>query len=146
MGFSIERKVGCAKLGQRPHSQALKLGGHVRKGENGSLVVYADTFKETGQDESGAYVERDIPFMKGYTVLNVEQIDAFTEHYRDRPAAPIEKMHLIEAAERFFAVSGAVIRHGSNRAFYASGPDLIQLPVPEEFRTLKATRPRRRTS
>ena len=33
--------------------QALELGAHVRKGEKGSLVVYADTITRTETDENG---------------------------------------------------------------------------------------------
>jgi antirestriction protein ArdC len=33
------------------HPQAAELGGQVRKGEKGSLVVYADTFTKTATDD-----------------------------------------------------------------------------------------------
>jgi antirestriction protein ArdC len=36
------------------YKQAVELKGQVRKGEKGSLVVYADTFTKTGTDEKGA--------------------------------------------------------------------------------------------
>lgn len=51
--------------------QARELGASVRKGEQGSLVVYADkiTRRETDAD-TGEESERKIPFMKGYTVFN----------------------------------------------------------------------------
>ena len=69
--------------------QAGELGGHVRKGEHGSSVVYASTFKKSEQDaETGEDIERDIPFMKGYTVFNVEQIEGLPDHYYATAAAP----------------------------------------------------------
>jgi hypothetical protein len=50
--------------------------GNVRKGEHGSLVAYADKIIRTEADAvTGKEAERAIPFMKGYTVFNVEQID-----------------------------------------------------------------------
>ncbi|SAL85720.1 DNA primase TraC [Caballeronia choica] len=52
--------------------QALELGGNVRKAEHGSLVVYANKVTKTETDAKGDEVEREIPFMKGYTVFNVE--------------------------------------------------------------------------
>lgn len=55
--------------------QAQELGGHVRKGEKGNLVVYANKITKTETDENGQESERDIPFMKGYTVFNVEQVE-----------------------------------------------------------------------
>ena len=63
------------------YKQAAELGGQVRKGEKGSLVVYANTFTKTGTDEQGAEVETEIPFMKGYTVFNAEQIDGLPAHF-----------------------------------------------------------------
>jgi antirestriction protein ArdC len=54
--------------------QAQELGAHVRKGEKGNLVVYASTVTRTETDEeTGEEQDRDIPFLKGYTVFNVEQ-------------------------------------------------------------------------
>src|ERR1700724_3093500 len=45
--------------------QALELDAHVRKGERGSLVVYANSITRTEHDEtSGEDVEREIPYMK----------------------------------------------------------------------------------
>lgn len=51
--------------------QARELGGHVRKGEKGAPVVYADTIVKSEYDEdTGDEIEATIPFMKGYTVFN----------------------------------------------------------------------------
>ena len=69
---------GYASSKWMTYRQAEELGGHVRKGESGSLVVYADTFKKTQANDKGDEVEREIPFMKGYTVFNVEQIEGFS--------------------------------------------------------------------
>lgn len=116
------------------YKQALELGAHVRKGERGSLVVFADRYTKKEENESGEEIERQIPFMKAYTVFNVEQIEGLTAEYYDRPSPPSNKMQLIENAERFFAATGALIRHGGNRAYYAPGPDMIQLPPLEAFK------------
>lgn len=57
------------------YRQASELGAHVRKGQKGSLVVYANKITRTEHDEkTGEDIEREIPYMKGYTVFNVEQI------------------------------------------------------------------------
>jgi antirestriction protein ArdC len=64
------------------YRQAVELRAHVRKGEKGSPVVYANsiTCNETDTD-SGIEVARDIHFLKGYTVFNVEQIDGLPAQY-----------------------------------------------------------------
>src|ERR1700688_2588910 len=99
--------------------QALEFKAHVRKGEQGSLVVYADKITRTETDaETGEESERAIPFMKGYSVFNVEQIDGLPEHYYAKPAPRTEPVQRIERAELFFAATGASIQHGGNQACY----------------------------
>jgi antirestriction protein ArdC len=114
--------------------QALALDAHVRKGEHGAMVVYADRFTRKETDADGNDLEREIPFLKAYTVFNVAQIESLPTHYYAEPEAKAEKLELIEDAERFFAATGAVIRHGGDKAYYAPALDVIQLPVPEAFR------------
>ena len=115
--------------------QAKTLGASVRKGEKGNLVVYASTVTRTETDEeTGEDEERNIPFMKGYTVFNVEQIEGLPEHFY-APAAPrLEPVQRIEGAEAFFAATGADIRHGGNQAYYAVHQDYVQMPPFETFR------------
>jgi len=115
--------------------QALELGGAVRKGERGELVVYANSITRTETDDKGEETERSIPFLKGYTVFNVEQCDGLPAHYTARPEAPaLSPVQRIERADRFFAATGADIRHGGTRAFYAEGSDHVQMPPFESFR------------
>ena len=53
------------------YNQARELGGQVRKGEHGAWVVFANTLKRTEtNEETGEDEEREIPFLKGYTVFN----------------------------------------------------------------------------
>ncbi len=114
--------------------QAQELGAFVRKGEHGSLVVYADRFTRTETNETGQEVEQSIPFMKGYTVFNVEQIEGLPAQYY-APAAPaLDPVARDDEAEAFFAALGADIRHGGNQAYYAAGSDHVQMPPFETFR------------
>jgi antirestriction protein ArdC len=62
--------------------QASGQDGKVRKGEKRSLVVYANIVTRTEADpDTGEQQERDIPFMKGFTVLNAEQVEGL-HHWR----------------------------------------------------------------
>ena len=114
-------------------NQALELNAHVRKGERGSLVVYANRITKTEHDVDGNDVEREIPFMKGYTVFNVEQIDGLPEHYYAKAVSKLTPVERIAHAERFFAGTGAEIRYGGNRAYYSQDGDRIQMPPVEAF-------------
>ena len=115
--------------------QALELGGNVRKGETGELVVYADRITRTEANEKGEEIEREIPFLKGYTVFNAEQCENLPALYTAKAEDPaLTPLQRIETADRFFAATGADIRHGGTRAFYAQGPDFVQMPPFETFR------------
>jgi antirestriction protein ArdC len=116
--------------------QAQELGGHVKKGEHGSLVVYANTITKTEQNEdTGEDEEHKIPFMKGYTVFNVEQIDALPPHYYAQAQAPTLSAEERDAKlEAFFAATGADIRHGGNRAYYSNQTNHVQMPHFEFFK------------
>ncbi len=115
--------------------QAKELGAHVRKGEEGSLVVYADKIIRTETDrETGEEAARAIPFVKGYSVFNIEQIDGLPEHYYGKPAPRSETVQRIERAEFFFASTGAVVVHGGSRACYVPSTDTVHMPCIDFFR------------
>ncbi|WP_254508989.1 ArdC family protein [Anatilimnocola floriformis] len=114
-------------------NQARELGGFVKKGEHGSPVVYASKFKKSETDDAGQEVERDIPFLKEYTVFNVEQIESLPDWYYQLKETPKPQLQRIEAADRFFANTKADIRTGGTQAYYAAGSDHIQMPRFECF-------------
>jgi antirestriction protein ArdC len=115
--------------------QATEFNAHVRKGEKGSLVVYANSITRTERDEkTGDEIDREIPFLKGYTVFNVEQIEGLPEIYYAKAAPVRDPVARIDHAEKFFAGIGATVRHGGNRAYYAQELDYVQMPPFEAFR------------
>src|ERR1017187_164442 len=117
------------------YRQAVELDAHVRKGEKGSPVVYANSITRTETDtDSGVDVARDIHFLKGYTVFNVEQIEGLPAQYT-APASPrLDAPARIARAESFFAATGVTLSHGGNRAFYRPSTDTIVMPPFETFR------------
>jgi antirestriction protein ArdC len=118
--------------------QAIELKACVRKGEHGSLVVYADKIIRTETTDSGEEAERAIPFMKGYTVFNVEQIDGLPDHYYGKPEAGADSVQRIAHAESFFAATGANIVHGGSRACYVPSTDNIHMPCIDFFRNAES--------
>ena len=118
--------------------QAKELGAHVKKGERGNLVVYANTITKTEEQDDGSEEERKIPYLKGYSVFNVEQIEGLPEHCYTKPKAIIDPTRRIQHAESFFASTGADIRHGGNSAHYSGGSDHVQMPFFEAFRSPQA--------
>ena len=116
------------------YKQAQELGGHVRKGEKSALVVYANKLTRTETDDKGEEVETQIPFMKGYSVFNVEQIEGLPAHYYAKPENPLPLSERLDHVERFLVNTGAKIRYGGNRAYYSPAQDYIQMPPFEAFK------------
>lgn len=120
------------------YKQAEALGAHVRKGERGHQVVYADTLIRSEEAPDGTEQEQRIPFLKAYTVFNVAQIEGLPAPYHIQPEPITNPMQRIGQAERFFAATGADIRHGGNSAHYSGGSDHVQMPPFESFRSPEA--------
>lgn len=66
------------------------------------------------------------PIIRVYTVFNVAQIDGLRLDAQDNS-------HIPERVEGLLRRSGAMIRHGGNRAYYRPATDSIQLPQPKAF-------------
>ncbi len=117
------------------YKQAQELKAHVRKGERGSLVVYASKTTRTEIDTAtGNETERDVPFLKGYTVFNVEQVEGLPPQYYATEPRTLDPVQRIASADAFFAAIRATINHGGDRAYYNVSQDFIQMPPFEAFK------------
>lgn len=115
--------------------QALGLGGSVRKGERGTTVVYASRFMP-GEDNARDSRNRDgrggIPFLKRFTVFNVDQCDGLP----DMPTEPVPAVPdavVPPAIDALIKASGADFRLGGDQAFYDIRHDYVQVPRPGTF-------------
>jgi antirestriction protein ArdC len=111
--------------------QAQGLGGTVRKGEKGTAVFFWSFIERA--DESGKL--RRIGFAKTYTVFNVAQCDGLPA--REAIARPTEIVRHADA-EALLAATGAIIRHGRDRAFYQPSTDVVVLPQAASFKDADA--------
>jgi antirestriction protein ArdC len=111
------------------YRQAQELGGQVRRGEQGTLIVKYGTITRTNPSSDGTSddEERQIPFLKSYTVFNVSQIDGLPEEFRGRPQ-PQHGENRMALVDAFIARTQARIVHGGSRACYVPVLDLIRMP------------------
>jgi antirestriction protein ArdC len=116
------------------YRQALEMKAQVGKGQHGSTVVYADRLTQIGTDAQGQEVEEEIPFLKAYTVFNAEQVEGLPDTFYAQPVDPLPLCERIVRADAFVVATRAELHHGGNSAYYAAGPDRIQLPPFEAFR------------
>ncbi len=126
-------------------NQAKHLGGHIRKGEKGTQVIYW-TFVDArnsaadcnvGDEADTAKLPRRIPILKCYTVFNAEQI-AWPEGSKHAVHQGDDDQVLglggdFDDARVLVEGTGAVIRHGGSRAYYSPGDDYIRLPDLHRF-------------
>lgn len=118
------------------YRQAEQAGGHVRRGEKGTVICYADRFTPKDEAEKAQGEDRDaraIAFLKRFTVFNLDQIDGLPEDLTNVPALPDPVMPIAEV-DRLIAATGADFRIGGGEAFYAPGPDYVQVPPQAAFR------------
>ena len=115
--------------------QALSLGGHVRKGEHGTTVVYADRFIPNDEKRRAAETGEDapaIPFLKRFTVFNTDQCEDLPAEIAT--AAPSPPPGMIEPqVEALIKATAIDFRIGGNRAFYIPSEDYVQVPPPAAY-------------
>ncbi|MEA5115191.1 MAG: zincin-like metallopeptidase domain-containing protein [Geobacteraceae bacterium] len=112
------------------YRQAMEKGGTIRKGAKGTVVVYWNWIpindKDTGE-------EKEIPFLRHYTVFNLEQTDGIEAP--PSPTAIDKHFSTIEEAENIIdsMPQRPVIRHEGNQAGYNPGMDYIVMPPEKAF-------------
>lgn len=118
------------------YRQAQALGGNVRKGEKGEMIVF---FKELEFDADTARdgIAKKIPFLSYSTVFNIAQCDGI-----DAPSLPgLEPdgpvlAPTVDASGIYEAMPARpVLKHGFTRACYSPKPDTVMMPRLESFTT-----------
>lgn len=111
--------------------QAKEMGGSVKKGEKGTQIAFWN-FVEKEQKDGKI---KKIPFLRTFTVFNVEQCEGLDEA-KLKAEAPKEKSEAEnpgtvadEIAERV----GATVRRMGERAGYSPSRDMIVMPACEAF-------------
>ena len=115
--------------------QALGLGGNVRKGERGTTVVYADRFVPDDERQRAHHegeAPRAIPFLKRFTVFNVEQCEGLPEDVAANPP-PVPTHLILPQVEELIRATGADLRIGGDKAYYDVAGDFIRVPPPQAF-------------
>ena len=115
-------------------NQVKKLGGKVKPGEKGTMVVFWKMLLV--EDEATGEVKR-VPLLKNYYVFNVEQTENIPEDKLPVIQQPEEKPEFspIEICENMIEQwdDKPNVKYGGDRAFYTPNFDYIQMPKPEDF-------------
>lgn len=125
-------------------NQARELGGTVRRGERGTLVIFwrilerpaVDATGKPVLDDQGAQLVDARPVLRHYTVFNAAQCDLPEGTVPDAPLRVFTPDADAEAA--WNAYDGPELRHGGDMAYYAQSLDRIQMPPREAFHSTEA--------
>lgn len=123
--------AGCRKPFYLTYKQATAAGGKVRKGSKGFPVVFWN-FHRIEKEIDGEKYAKTVPFLKHYTVFNIEDCDGLNIHIQEPSRIVFEPIsycqEIVEAMPQ-----APRINHGGDRAAYNSGLDLVRIPEPETF-------------
>lgn len=114
--------------------QARERGGHVRRGEKGSLVIFwkrhATTDRQTGEPVT-------VPVLRHYTVFNADQCEGIGDSTPPPPednAEPFAFEPLLEAAAIVNSYENPPrIERKGTAAFYRPSEDLVRVPEPRRY-------------
>ena len=122
------------------YRQATELGGHVRKGEESTIVVFwkVEDLKQIGEDldaEENNEKNRRRFLLRYYRLFNLEQCELPQAVLDKLPKIETHEHDPIEAAERIMAdmPNPPEIQYAGSKAFYSSVTDRITLPPHELF-------------
>jgi antirestriction protein ArdC len=117
------------------YRQAEQAGGHVRRGEKGTTVCYADRFTPRDEQDKARDEDREartVAFLKRFVVFNVDQCEGLPEALASVPGLT-DPVLAIEAADRIIGNTRADFRIGGGEAFYAPGGDFVAVPPQAAF-------------
>ena len=122
------------------YRQTTELGGHVRKGEESTIVIFwkVEDLKQSGEgrgtQESNENNRRRF-LLRYYRLFNLEQCELPQAVLDKLPKIETHEHDPIEAAERIIAgmPNPPEIQYAGSKAFYSSVTDRITLPPRELF-------------
>ena len=136
--WASAQKYGYQSNAWMTYKQAVTLGGNVRKGERGTMVVLWKPFTKRGKPGEPAPdptdKENQFWMVRHFTVFNVEQCEGLTKIPAPAVLPEVERLAYVE---EFLGHIGATVRHGGDRAYFSPTDDYIGLPAAASFKTLE---------
>jgi antirestriction protein ArdC len=126
------------------YKQVTEMGGNVRKGEKGAMVVFWKINEYTKVNEAtNEETINKVPILRYYNVFNLEQCEGITIGANTEKVeySEHEKIDLCEGIvngyiNRYESLNTAIIE--SDRAFYRPSQDYVQMPLLNQFASAEA--------
>jgi len=127
---------------RRPHLDDVPTGARARRARAQGRKRHARCLRQLVQgrwqhqvDDGSEETGREVHYLKGYTVFNVEQIEGLPAQSATQvTASEPNASAAIASAQRLATATQASIRHGGAHAFYDPRGDAIHMPPFEAFR------------
>lgn len=121
------------------YKQAAEMGGHVRKGQKGTPIFFFSMIEKKNKEEDEDDRNDGIPFLRCFTVFNVEQIDGLDKTKLANPETDATTSEDAEA--KIFADCEKMMNlstwsEDSTSAYYNPASDEIHLPRRRDFVSL----------
>ena len=114
--------------------QCQEAGGHIKKGEKSSLVVF---WKWLEQEDKETGEINEIPFLRYYNVFHIDQCEGISARYATETAYPAAASTVESAQEIIYDYLGReaikLTHSEGDRAFYRPSTDEIFLPIRKQF-------------
>ena len=116
--------------------QLKKIGGSVKQGEHGHVVVFWKTLKKDGDIEEEER-KKNIPLLRYYKVFNVEQCKDIPENLVNLKVERHQEHDTLLQCEQIVECMPSVpdIKHKVQKAFYDIEKDYINMPRKKSFVT-----------
>lgn len=116
------------------YRQAQGLGGHVKAGAKACQIVLWKDYQKRITAADGTSELKKLLYATTYNVFHIDQTEGVVLPVAE-PLPEVKNLADDEAWQAFIKATGADVRHGGDRAFYARTPDYVQMPVAESFRS-----------
>ena len=116
-------------------ARVMRRPSEVPPGEWGAGIIFWSKATKIEKNEHGEEEEKDIFFLKQYTVFSIDQVEGdHLDHLRAKNDGPLNTTFVdFKPAEQAIAATEADIRYTGDRAFYHPVGDYIQVPPKAKF-------------
>jgi antirestriction protein ArdC len=127
------------------YKEAARLGGHVRKGEHATPIIFWKWIAREVEKDDGTLAEKHFPFLRYYNVFNAEQTEgcrlpsnAISSDGEGKAFDPIAACDAIYAnmpnrPELHHGATESILRGRRLEAYYSPSADRVVMPRREAF-------------
>jgi antirestriction protein ArdC len=117
------------------YRQSQKHGGHIRKGERATYIVFSERKVKEIQKEDGSKEDRVMHFFRSFPVFNWDQTEGVPR--KEICTAMEPDRDIIAVCDRILSSmpNPPAYRESGSSAYYAPKKDLVNLPPMDSFKT-----------